>query len=192
MRTNFLFFEGTSIDVVAAELERAELKIEGIWKAVKIKYVTVNQGMQIIRKMVRVPCIATIVEFDSYAELLAKLWNISEFAKEVAVGGNNRFGYGLDSLYFNVCFANCSFDDAVWRCEGIVKAVADKLNLFVECYLIERDGETEGYGYYNPYKPNSIDFRVSYDRWGRAAREVLSRLGYKPSLGDAGVYLFRY
>lgn len=187
-----MFFEGTSIDVVAAELKKAELKIEGIWKAVKIEVVTETVGMREVKKMNRVCCIAAIVNFDSHSELLAKLWNISEFAKEVAVGGNNRFGYGLDSLYFNVSFANCGFDDAVGRCEGIVKAVADKLNLFVECYLIERDGEAEGYGYYNPYKPNSIDFRVSYDRWGRAAREVLSRLGYKPSLGDAGVYLFRY
>lgn len=194
MRTNFLFFEGTSIDVVAAELEKTGLKIEGIWPAVKV------EANDLLKKNgQKTSLVAVVVNFASHSELLAKLWPLSHLVKEVVVGNDkqgddNRLGFGLDSAYFDICFPNCRLNNAINQYATMAKSVEEKQKapFFVECYMIEHSRGVDCYGYYNPYKPNSIDFNVSYERWGRAAREILSRLGYKPSLCDAGVYLFRH
>lgn len=194
MRTNFLFFEGTSIDVVKAELEKAELKIEGVWPAVKVE--TEDQLKKTEQKT---SLVAAVVSFTSHSELLTKLWPLSHLVKEVVVGNDkqgddNRLGFGLDSAYFDICFPNCRLSNAISRYTAIASAVEEKqkAHFVVECYMIEHSRGVDCYSFYNPYKPNSIDFRRSYERWGRAAREILSRLGYKPSLCDAGVYLFRH
>lgn len=189
-----MFFEGTSIDVAKAELEKAGVKVEGVWDAVKVvlsNEFDFNENSRVIKQ---VPGIAAaVVSFEDHKDLFSKLWTLPRFMKNLTLGETDRKGYGFDSWYFNISFGCSTVDEAVGRWGAIAKNVNDKGNAtFVECYVIKADDEVEGYGYYNPYKPNSLDFRNSLNNWAYAARAVLARLGYKTKLHEAGVYRFRY
>lgn len=188
MRTNFLFFEGTSIDVVQAELEKAGLQTERVYNAVKI--VLENEftfGKKVVVKQIP-NIVAAVVRFEKHGELLDKLRKIS-YSKDIVFGDNNRKGLGLESEYFHIVFSKENMQQAIQRWISASRIEEENKNtIFVEGYFIDEGNRIEGYSFYNPYCPNSLDIEHSFRRWEYSSRGLLARMGFKTSLQNAGVY----